>query len=71
MNDYSKKILQDLINNFYIRLDEIAALDAEDLNSFIYGEQSVYLRCLKHIQEWDKNKELGIDFDIDEKYPLR
>ena len=37
---------------------------------FEYGEKTAYVEVLEMFQEIDKAKELDIDFDIEEKYPL-
>ena len=38
---------------------------------FLEGEKFAYVECLEMIQEWEKADEYGLDYDIEEKYPVR
>lgn len=40
-------------------------------DSFVDGEITAYTECLEIIQDFDKEKEIQFDYDIEEKFPLK
>lgn len=58
------KYLKDVIE---ISLEEIGEFIE---TSFLLGEKTAYVECLEIIQCWDKAKEIGLDYDIEKRYPL-
>ena len=40
------------------------------LTPFECGEKLAYTECLEMIQFYEKAKELGLDFNIEERFPL-
>lgn len=39
-------------------------------DSFLYGEQTAYTECLELVRLWERAAEHGLDFEIEERYPL-
>lgn len=46
--------------------------DTSDLPSqqFAYGEKTAYTECLEILSLWEYAAEAGIDFDIEQRFPL-
>lgn len=42
----------------------------EEGKQFEYGERVAYTECIEWIEGWEKSKERGLNFNIEEKYPL-
>ena len=51
-------------------LEELKDARETGENGFLYGEQTAYTECLEYILLWDRAAEHGLDFDIEERYPL-
>ncbi len=66
----SDEILADLIDLFLTYLNDLNVLDECAVNDFVIGEKTAYVECLEIIQNWEKSKEHGLDFDLSEKYPV-
>ena len=45
-------------------------LNGREANAFCYGEKTAYVECLEMIQKWHRSKEIGLDYEIEKKYPL-
>ena len=66
-----KEALYDIKRKLIERLEELQKIDSENENQFAYGEKTAYVECLEWIQEeWEEAKKNGLDFDIEELYPL-
>jgi len=66
----AEEILQNLIELLLEYLEELKNFKEEDGQLFCYGERVACTECLEVIQELDKAKLFGLDFDIEQKYPL-
>ncbi len=59
-----------LIELFTYYLEEIQEIDEYNKNQFVYGEKTAYVECLEIIQYWQQSKTNGLNFDIEERFPL-
>lgn len=41
-----------------------------DGKEFISGERTAYIECLEIVQKWKHAKFNGLDFDIEERFPI-
>lgn len=63
-------VLRKIIRTLLVYIEELSEYkDVED-EQFQYGERTAYTECLEMIQDWSKAKKYGLDFNIEEKYPL-
>lgn len=67
MNGTTEDILSDMKELLEYYLEE---LNGREANAFCYGEKTAYVECLEMIQKWVKSKEIGLDYIIEERYPL-
>lgn len=51
-------------------LEDLKDYHNEENTQFAYGEKSAFTECLEMIQFYERAKEIGLDFNIEEKYPL-
>ena len=51
-------------------LEELKDARASGEDSFVYGEQTAYTECLEWIALWEGAAEHGLDFTVEERYPL-
>ena len=51
-------------------LEELSSSSALDENLFCYGEKTAYTECLEILQEWEFAESLGLDFEIENRFPL-
>lgn len=64
------------LEEIYDYLKELLLFYLEDLKDvkedalFAYGEKTAYTECLEILQCWEHAATKGLDFDIEEKYPL-
>ncbi len=63
----AEQVLEYLIDLLIFYLNELTDIDG---NEFACGEQSAYIECLEIIQRWEYAEEYGLNFDIEEKFPL-
>ena len=66
----SEETLAYLLELLLFYLEELKKAKETDVNKFFYGEKTAYIECLEIIQFWDKAKGYGLNFDIENKYPL-
>jgi len=66
----AEKVLIRLIELLLEYVEELKDFKVDDENLFCYGERLAYTECLELIQEWNKAKLFGLDFNIEQKYPL-
>ncbi len=45
-------------------------LEAMDDSEFVVGKRHAYVECLEIIQNWAEAKLVGLDYDIEKRYPL-
>lgn len=48
----------------------LAELNGFEKNAFAYGEKTAYVECLEIIQFWEKAQTFGLDYDIENRYPI-
>lgn len=51
-------------------LDDLKDIGNSQNNLFAYGEKTAYTECLEVLQLWENAACHGLDFDIEQKYPL-
>ena len=66
----AEEILAYLAGLLLMYLEELRDAKQSGENSFRYGEQTAYTECLEIIQEWEGATGIGLDFDIEKRYPL-
>lgn len=60
---YMKEIIEEY-------LDYINTMGNLENDDFTYGEKTAYVECLEMMQLWKGAKEIGLDYNIEERYPL-
>lgn len=63
----AKEILIYLIETLLIYLKELSEVDTD---LFAYGEKTAFVECLEILKYWDEAEFYGLDFDIEEAYPI-
>ena len=64
----AEEILKALTETILANLRELNDLEE---NSFISGEKHAYVECLEIIQDtWKQAWQNGLDFDIEDRFPL-
>lgn len=48
----------------------LGELNGLEKNEFAYGEKTAYVECLEIIQFWEKAQTFGLDYDIENRYPI-
>ncbi|MBR2971055.1 MAG: hypothetical protein IKC48_04605 [Clostridia bacterium] len=66
----SEEVLEMMIQLLLVYLEELSVFKDIDGEQFLYGERTAYTECLEMIQEWEYADINGLNFDIEEKYPL-
>lgn len=65
----AQEVLEYMIPLLLLYLEELSDSTPTG-EQFIYGEKTAYTECLEVLQSWEKAAEYGLDFDIEERYPL-
>jgi hypothetical protein len=66
----ANELLIFLISLLTAYLEELSSSSALDENQFCYGEKTAYTECLEWLQEWEFAEASGLDFEIENRYPL-
>ena len=66
----ANELLIFLISLLTAYLEELSSSSALDENQFCYGEKTAYTECLEWLQEWEFAESNGLDFEIENCYPL-
>ena len=66
----AEEVLEMMIELLLIYIDELFEYKDVAGEQFQYGERTAYTECLEWIQLWKYAAINGLDFDIEEKYPL-
>ena len=66
----AEETLSELIRLLLLYLEELEGARAAGEDSFVYGELTAYTECLELVQLWERAEKFGLDFDIEERYPL-
>ena len=67
MNGSAEKILKYLVEVLESNLSELNGLEEDE---FILGEKYGYIECLEIIQEWEKAKDAGLDYNVEKRFPI-
>ncbi len=51
-------------------LYELKEICADPRMRFQRGAMTAFVECLEYIQRWEKSEEVGLDFDVEEKFPI-
>ena len=65
-----EELLEYLIALLLYHLDVLKDVKNTPEKQFAYGEKTAYVECLEVLSEWDKAKKYGLDFEVEERYPL-
>jgi len=65
----AEEILVEMIELFQEYLEDIQET-GEDMEGFLYGEKTAYVECLEIIQHWSKAEMYGLNYKIEERFPL-
>ena len=63
----AEEILKYMISTF---TDYLRGLSEKENDEFGYGEKTAYVECLEIIQQWEKAKENGLDYEIEKFFSL-
>ena len=66
----AKEVLEYMAERLLEYLQELRDTKPDDADCFGYGERTAYTECLEMIQLWENAKQVGLDFNIEKKYPL-
>lgn len=64
----AEQVLYDLIDALVENLEEISMQDKK--SRFALGEVYAYAECLEVIQTWEKAKEYGLNFNLENKFKI-
>lgn len=62
--------LQQITDRLIAYIEELFEFKDELETQFQYGERVAYTEYLEWIQKFGKAKNLGLDFDIEKRFPL-
>ena len=66
----ARKTLMYLKSKIEEYLDELNCVKDIENDDFSYGEKTALVECLEIIQLWDDAEEAGLDYVIEDRYPL-
>ena len=66
----AEEVLEMMIRTLLVYIEELLEYKDTKDQQFQYGERLAYTECLEWIQSWRYAKINGLDFDIEQKYPL-
>lgn len=66
----SEDLLKKMIKLLVLYLEELLEFKDIESEQFQYGERVAYTECLEWLQSWEKAEINGLDFEIEERYPL-
>ena len=66
----AKEVLEYMARILLEYLEELKDTKPNDSDCFGYGERTAYTECLEMIQLWKNAKQVGLDFEIEKKFPL-
>lgn len=66
----AEEVLGFMIERLLAYIEELKGYQDEAGEQFEYGERVAYTECIEWIEGWEKSKERGLNFNIEEKYPL-
>ena len=66
----SEDLLKKMIKLLLFYIEELLEFKDVESTQFQYGERVAYTECLEWLQAWEKAEINGLDFEIEERYPL-
>ncbi|MBQ8885909.1 MAG: hypothetical protein IJY62_06050 [Clostridia bacterium] len=67
----AEKVLVYMIEIFQEYLNYLNDRDETDKDfEFYSGEKTAYVECLEIIQSWEQAKKHGLNFNVEQRYPL-
>lgn len=48
----------------------LADLNGSEDDKFLFGQKYAFVECLEIIQEWDQARALGLDYDVEKRFPI-
>ena len=66
----ANELLNFLISLLTVYLEELSSASALDADQFCYGEKTAYAECLELLQQWECAEANGLDFDVENRFPL-
>ena len=66
----ANELLNFLISLLSVYLEELSSASILDEDQFCYVEKNAYTECLEWIQEWEFAEANGLDFDVENRFPL-
>jgi len=66
----TEEVLKMMIKKLLEYIEELKEYSNIYGEEFRYGERTAYTECLEMIQQWKEAKNKGLDFEIEQKYPL-
>lgn len=64
------EVVKFLIEKFLVYVDDLKDYQDVEGEEFQFGERVAYTECLEYLQMWIHAAEYGLDFDVEERYPL-
>ena len=64
------QLLHNMISHLTEALEELSNVSNQPSTQFVYGEKTAYVECLEWLSEWEQASEHGLNFDVEERYPL-
>lgn len=66
----AEKLMKKLIDILLTNLEELKSYIDKEGEQFEYGEKCAYIECLEYVKLWNKADDNGLDFEIEERYPI-
>lgn len=66
----AREMLRSAIKRLIGELEETAGITADSPDQFAYGIRTASVAFLEMLQEWKGAKKNGLDFEIEDRYPL-
>lgn len=66
----ANELLNILISLLIVYLEELSSASILDEDQFCYGEKIAYTECLELLQHWEFAEANGLDFDVENRFPL-
>lgn len=72
MHRAEDEIMEELAELILTNLEELYQPgEHSESEEFIDGEKYAYVECLEVLQKWSKAKFYGLNFDAEQRYPLK
>lgn len=64
------QVLHNLIFHLTEALEELSDVSNKPTTQFAYGEKTAYVECLEWLSEWEQADGHGLNYNIEQRYPL-